>query len=85
MPQILAAKPDFVEYLTWNDGGESTYIGNVWPDAIENSVVHGYADGFNHTGWGAIIGPFITAFKAGATSVTDIVPSNGAVAAGVFW
>lgn len=85
IPQILSVKPDFVEFLTWNDGGESTYIGNVWPEAITGSPAHAYIDNFNHSGWGQLITPFITAYKAGKSNVGDIVPLNGAKAAGVFW
>lgn len=81
----MSLKPDFVQFLTWNDGGESTYIGNVWDSAIPNSPVYGYKDGFDHLGWSAIIAPFITAYKAGKSSISDIVPPNNAVAAGVFW
>jgi glucan endo-1,3-alpha-glucosidase len=50
IPQIMSLKPDFVEFLTWNDGGESSYIGNVWPEAIQGSNVHGYIDNFDHSG-----------------------------------
>jgi glucan endo-1,3-alpha-glucosidase len=78
-------KPDFVEFLTWNDGCESSYIGNVWPDAITGSPAHTYIDNFDHSGWGQLIAPFITAYKAGKSNVADIVPPNGAEAAGVFW
>lgn len=82
----MSLQPDFVEFLTWNDGGESSYIGNVWPDAIQGSPCHSYIDNFDHSGWGNnLIAPFITAYKAGSKNVADIVPSNGKNASGVFW
>ncbi|KAH8601291.1 glycoside hydrolase [Bisporella sp. PMI_857] len=85
IPQILAAKPDFVEFLTWNDGGESSYIGNVWPYAIDGTNVAGYTDDYDHSAWGNIISPFIAAYKAGSSDIADIVPANGAKASGAIW
>src|SRR4051794_11804192 len=86
IPQIMSLQPDFVQFLTWNDGGESSYIGNVWPEAIQGSPAHGYIDNFNHSAWGTeLVAPFITAYKTGSKSVSDIVPPNGAKASGVFW
>lgn len=81
----MSVKPDFVEFLTWNDGGESSYIGNIWPESIQGSPAHAYIDNFDHSGWGQLIAPFITTYKAGSSTVADIVPPNGAKAAGVFW
>lgn len=85
MPEVLSVKPAFLEYLTWNDGPESHYIGNVWADAIEGSVAHAYIDGFDHTGWQNIITPFISAFKARKSNAADLVPLNNAQAVGTFW
>ena len=85
MPQVLAVKPTFVEYLTWNDGSESTYIGHVWPDGNDGSPSPSNGYGFDHSGWQNIIAPFISAFKNGKGSASDIVPLNGAAAVGTFW
>jgi len=85
IPQILSLKPSFLQLQTWNDAGESNYIGNIWPDAISGSPCHAYTDGFDHSGWQKLITPFISAFKGGATSITSVLPLNGAKAAGVFW
>jgi glucan endo-1,3-alpha-glucosidase len=84
IPQVLDLQPDFLEILTWNDAGESSYIGNVWPETIFASCA-AYTDNFNHTGWQAILTPFISAYKNGAINVADVVPLDGALAAGVFW
>lgn len=85
MAQVLAAQPNMLEFQTWNDGGESSYIGNVWDYAIEGSPAHGYIDGFSHAGWQNILAPFISAFKAGAADASAVVPLNGAAATGAFW
>jgi glucan endo-1,3-alpha-glucosidase len=77
MQQILSVQPDFVEFITWNDAGESHYIGNIWPEAIAGSPdIQAYADGFNHKGWLQVISPFISAYKAGATDVSQMVVSS---------
>lgn len=87
MPQVLSVNPTFVEYLTWNDGSESTYIGTVWHDGASGapSASNGY--GFDHSGWQNIIAPFISTFKnsTGKSTASDIVPLNGATAVGTFW
>lgn len=85
IPQILSAQPNFVEIQTWNDAGESHYIGPVWPEAISGTDITSYTDGFDHTGWQQLLTPFMKAFKAGATSVTSVVPTNGKSVQGVFW
>ena len=83
MGQILDLQPDFVEVITWNDAGEGHYVGNFWQEQITDAI-GSYANGFDHKGWLQVITPFITAFKAGATSISDISPpSNSPV--GTLW
>ena len=84
IPQVLSLQPDFLQIQTWNDAGESSYIGNVWPDTIGANAA-AYTDGFDHSGWQALITPFISAYKAGAKDAAEVVPLHGADAAGVFW
>lgn len=88
IPQILAMQPDFVQIQTWNDAGESNYIGNIWPDGIEGSPVHAYVDGFDHSGWQILLRAFIAAYKSGGRTAADVVPassSSNKTAEGVFW
>lgn len=85
MSQVLSVKPTFVQFQTWNDGGESSYIANVWEYAITDSPISGYIDGFDHSGWQNLLTPFISAVKAGASDVSEVVPLNGAKATGAFW
>lgn len=85
IPQILSVQPDFVEIQTWNDAGESHYIGPLWPAAIAGTTIPAYTDGIDHSGWQQLLMPFMKAYKAGATSVSSVVPTNGKSVQGVFW
>ncbi|KAF2136390.1 glycoside hydrolase family 71 protein [Aplosporella prunicola CBS 121167] len=75
MTQALELGPDFIELLTWNDAGEGHYFGNVWNDSISsNQPIVDVTEGFDHTAWQSIIAPFITAYKAKATTASAITP-----------
>ncbi|KAF3391246.1 Glucan endo-1,3-alpha-glucosidase agn1 [Penicillium rolfsii] len=76
MGQALQLQPDFVEVITWNDAGESHYVGDFWPEQIAGSTIGDYSNGFDHKGWLQIITPFIEAYKAGATSISEISPPS---------
>lgn len=84
MAQILSLQPDFVEVITWNDAGESHYVGNFWPEQIAGTSEGDYADGYDHTGWQQVITPFITAYKNGATDVGQITTQSGSPE-GAIW
>lgn len=84
MGQVLQLQPDFVEVITWNDAGESHYVGDFWPEQIAGSTIGDYANGFDHKGWLQIITPFIEAYKAGATSISQISPPS-ASPVGSLW
>jgi glucan endo-1,3-alpha-glucosidase len=83
--QILSLGPDFVEIQSWNDAGESHYIGSIWPWALSGTNVGSYTNGYDHSGWQILLKPFIAAYKAGITDVSQLVPTNGAHVQGVFW
>ncbi|KAF2091346.1 glycoside hydrolase family 71 protein [Saccharata proteae CBS 121410] len=83
MSQVLSLAPDFIEIITWNDAGESHYIGNIWSEANAEDV-NAYSEGWDHTAWQNIIGPFITAYKNSETDVSSIVPGLGDYS-GVMW
>ncbi|KAB5582809.1 glycoside hydrolase [Coniochaeta sp. 2T2.1] len=62
--QVLDVMPDFVEIITWNDYGESSYICDTNP----RQVVQGadkYIDGYDHSGFRAILPYMIQAYKSG--------------------
>ncbi|KAK8004197.1 hypothetical protein PG989_003916 [Apiospora arundinis] len=66
MTEILdmGDRADFVEILTWNDGGESHYIGTLRMEGIDKSMVE-YAnnDDYNHVAWQPVFTSFIYAFN----------------------
>lgn len=73
--QILSLQPRFVEIITWNDYGESHYIGPL-------SSLH-YDDGNSkwvndmpHDGWLDMAKPFIAAYKAGSNSVGEHITDD---------
>lgn len=81
---MLELQPDFVEIITWNDSGESHYIGNCWPEAISGApAIQAYSNGFDHTAWQDVLAPFISAYKNGATSISQVTPFGAF--AGAFW
>ncbi|KAL3483410.1 glycosyl hydrolase family 71-domain-containing protein [Aspergillus germanicus] len=52
MEQILAIKPDFTEFITWNDAGESHYIGNVWEEGYDPAIItYANNDQWPHHAW----------------------------------
>lgn len=83
--QVLALQPPFVEIITWNDWSESHYVGEFYADATYGSPELGYDTGCNHTAWQSVLGPFITAYKAGATAVSSVVPPEDLSAVGAMW
>ncbi|KUM55726.1 hypothetical protein ACN42_g11512 [Penicillium freii] len=77
MEQILAIKPDFAEFITWNDAGESHYIGNVWNDGYDPAIL-AYAnnDEWPHYAWQPLVTSFINAYKAEVTADQMQPPSD---------
>jgi len=64
MEQIIAMrnKVDMVEIISWNDYGESHYIGPIRADQPNSQ---GWTNGMDHQGWLSIIKLYSTAFKTG--------------------
>lgn len=64
MEQIIAMrnKVDMVEIISWNDYGESHYIGPIRADQPNSQ---GWTEGMDHQGWLSIIKIYSTAFKTG--------------------
>ncbi|EAQ84715.1 hypothetical protein CHGG_08729 [Chaetomium globosum CBS 148.51] len=76
--QVLEVMPDFVQIITWNDFGESSYI----CDESSAQVVSGaesYTAGHSHTAFRAILPYFIAAFKSGTADI-DWQGENTAIA-----
>lgn len=70
-------KARFLEILTWNDFGESSYL--VDPSATEHGADENntWEKGFNHAALMDVAKPFITAFKSGQTA--PVVETDTAV------
>ena len=65
---LLKLKPDFIEIVTWNDWGESSYIGpanQAAPDEDEGC----YWSSYDHSAFLKMTKLFTEAFHAGKTSV----------------
>ena len=66
---LLKLQPDFIEIVTWNDWGESSYIGPANP-AAENEDGGCYWSFYDHSAFLKMTKFFTRAFHAGETSVT---------------
>lgn len=69
--EILALAPQMIEIITWNDYGESHYVG---PDAEtskhSDDGSSAWVTGKPHGGWLEMAEPYIAAYKAGAKEVS---------------
>ncbi|KAL2858841.1 glycosyl hydrolase family 71-domain-containing protein [Aspergillus pseudodeflectus] len=65
--EILELGPRFVEIVTWNDYGESHYIGPLSSPHTDDGASKWVMD-MPHGGWLEMSRPFIAAYKAGETS-----------------
>ncbi|KAK4112910.1 glycoside hydrolase family 71 protein [Canariomyces notabilis] len=67
--QVMEIMPDFVQIITWNDFGESSYI----CDIAREQIVEGaepYVLGQSHAAFRSVLPFLISAYKAGSTKVT---------------
>ncbi|KAG9041126.1 hypothetical protein FS837_012717 [Tulasnella sp. UAMH 9824] len=62
--QIMGARSgvDLVQIITWNDYGESHYIGPIEKDQPNSNA---WVDGFDHTAWSTMSAYYIQAYKTG--------------------
>ncbi len=68
-----------------NDGPETHYIGNLWPEQNTDPQPGIYANQHaSHAGWQPIIASFSAAFKAGVPA-SSMTPSGGASVVGAIW
>jgi hypothetical protein len=66
--QVLDAKPAFVQIVSWNDYGESHYIGPIYDDGVPRATdanAHPYVDNMPHDGWRDILPYYISKYKTG--------------------
>ncbi|KAL1697513.1 glycoside hydrolase [Schizophyllum commune] len=85
----MAQRPDYVCVITWNDGPESHYIGNIWPEQNTDPDPARYvtsAKEWSHKGWLPLIHSFSDAFiNGGGPSSMSVPYGNQASAIGVMW
>ncbi|KAH8595187.1 putative alpha-1,3-glucanase/mutanase [Bisporella sp. PMI_857] len=73
--QILSLKPQFLELITWNDYGESHYIGPL--SSIHNDDGNSkWVNDMPHNGWLDLAKPFIAAYHAGADSPNNYITAD---------
>ncbi|KAK5683156.1 hypothetical protein LTS10_004687 [Elasticomyces elasticus] len=64
--QVLEVLPDFVEIVTWNDFGESHYVGPIYHPGVPNTPTANataYVDGYSHQAWLRTLPYQIAAYK----------------------
>ncbi|KAL4959282.1 glycoside hydrolase family 71 protein [Aspergillus stella-maris] len=77
--EVIELQPEYVEILTWNDYGESHYIGPVRHNAtgvIAEGAPLDYVDGMPHDGWRDVLPFVIQRYKKGKNSVPEIEEEN---------
>lgn len=78
--QALDIKPDFVELVSWNDFGESHYIGPIRaPDipSAPNADARPYVNGFPHKAWLETLPYQIAAYKHAVNPASYAAPVVG--------
>ncbi|KAJ5589692.1 alpha-1-3-glucanase/mutanase [Penicillium hetheringtonii] len=73
--EILELGSRFIEIITWNDYGESHYIGPLKSIHTDDGASK-WVNDMPHDGWLDISKPYIAAFKDGAKSVTNYITSD---------
>ncbi|KAK3948011.1 glycoside hydrolase [Pseudoneurospora amorphoporcata] len=85
--QVIDFQPDVVEILTWNDYGESHYIGPVREKALglfqSGNAPINYAENMPHDGWRKLLPYYIQQYKQGSkgqptktsTTIVTMVPT----------
>ncbi|THU93551.1 glycoside hydrolase family 71 protein [Dendrothele bispora CBS 962.96] len=73
--EILSLQPRFVEIVSWNDYGESHYIGPLSSPHTDDGSSK-WANDMRHTGWLEMAKPFIAAYKSGSSSVNSFITQD---------
>ncbi|PYH91334.1 alpha-1,3-glucanase [Aspergillus ellipticus CBS 707.79] len=73
--QVVQLQPEFVEIITWNDFGESHYIGPIHENELGIFEYGGspfnYAEGFPHDGWRMFLPYVVEEYKSAGSGVVD--------------
>ncbi|KAL3483274.1 alpha-1,3-glucanase/mutanase [Aspergillus germanicus] len=73
--EMLTLGPRFIEIITWNDYGESHYIGPLSSRHNDDGASK-WVNDMPHDGWMDMSKPFIAAYKNGATSVDNYITED---------
>ena len=73
--EIVALKSRFLEIITWNDYGESHYIGPLASKHYDDGNSK-WTNDMPHGGWLDMSKPFIGAYKAGDSDVTSYIDNE---------
>lgn len=76
--EVLTQSPQFIEIITWNDYGESHYIGPLSSPHSDDGASK-WVNDMPHDGFRDLAKPYITAFKAGADSVDSYITDDQVV------
>lgn len=71
----LSRRVQFIQIITWNDYGESHYIGPLRPQGVPAGSGWYVAD-HDHAAWGILLPRYISAFKSGDVSILRKPPSR---------
>ena len=77
--EILSLSPQYIEILTWNDYGESHYIGPLSSSHSDDGNSK-WTNDMPHDGWLSMATPYIAAFKAGQKAIST--PSEDQL---IYW
>ncbi|KAL4947908.1 glycosyl hydrolase family 71-domain-containing protein [Aspergillus filifer] len=74
--EVIYTLPEFVEIISWNDYGESHYIGPLYEDAYEAPMTIGkapinYVQGMPHDGWRKFLPWVVDYYKNGISTITQ--------------
>lgn len=66
--QLVSLQPDFIEIVTWNDYGESSYIGQISGATPYDGEINSssWTYGYDHTAWAGLCAYYIQAYKNAA-------------------
>ncbi|KIY69790.1 glycoside hydrolase family 71 protein [Cylindrobasidium torrendii FP15055 ss-10] len=73
--EILQLAPRYVEIVTWNDYGESHYVGPLSSKHTDDGASK-WSNDMPHNGWLDMAKPYIAAYKAGQTTVNSQISSD---------
>lgn len=73
--EVLLQSPSFVEIITWNDYGESHYIGPLSSPHYDDGASK-WVNDMPHDGFRDLAKPYIAAYKAGAKSVDPYIEED---------